>query len=152
MKRVKPRLAWCWYHFFRKTVRNQKRNPSSVVEYPCDLDCTHPSLGLRVLKSGRAGIPRLFLCSGLPGIPGSRTASHPPGIQPGFCVELCASQTLGYSGRKLVPLPNKISCSLISHNSAESNHNSGGNKKLPGSPPQLIPDKHACPGSFLNPP
>lgn len=77
--------------------------------------------------------------------------SHPLRIQPGFCIGFCASQTLGYSSRKLVTLPNKSVCALISHNSAESNHNSNGNKKLPGSPPQLIPDKYACPGSFLTP-
>lgn len=72
--------------------------------------------------------------------------SYPLRIQPGFCIGFCASQTLGYSGRKLVTLPNKSVCALISHNSAESNHNLNGNKKLP---PQLIPDKYACPGSFL---
>ena len=100
----------------------------------------------------KVDIPRVLSGSDVLSIHGSRTVSHPPRIQPGFCMELCASQTLGYSGRKLVTLPNKSSCSLISHNSAESNHNSDGNKKLPGCPPQLIPDKHACPGFFLNPP
>ena len=68
-----------------------------------------------------------------------------------FYTGLCVSQTLSCSGRKLVTLPNKSSCSLISYNSAEYNHNSCENEKSLGSPPQLTPDKYSCPGSFLKP-
>lgn len=50
---------------------------------------------------------------------------NPAQVLSGFCT----SQTLGCSGRKLVTLPNKFSCSLISHNSAEPNPSSNGNLK-----------------------
>lgn len=70
---------------------------------------------------------------------------NPAQVLPRFCT----SQTLGYSGRKLVTLPNKSSCSLISHNSAESNFSSNGNLKWLSSPSQPTPGDYACPGSLL---
>lgn len=113
-----------------------------------DQDVSLP--GSSVLR-WKKGLPEALSSTDILGAHESRAVSHPWWIQPRFYTRLCVSQTLGYSGRKLVTLPNKSSCSLISYNS-ECNHNSCENEKSPDSPPHLTPDKYLCPGSFLKPP